>query len=597
MMKFLQRGLLTKLMVYFLITSLVPLTIIGYMVFVNGRRALEEETINQLTMTWTLKEGEINTWISEKEGDILLLSKTPDTHENLIHLATSEKSDPVYVRAYRDFLDHSETMVREAPDFREIFYVGADKGEVIASTTKKNEGKDESNADYFVEGKKGTYIGEVLVSLELGRPVITIATPINNGTGELVGVLAGRINLDKMDKIMTERTGLGETGETYLINKYYRYASDPRLIAGVPIKKEIHTEAIDDCLLQKSGVGLYDNPDGVPVIGSYKWMEATQLCILAEISQAEAFESILRFQNIVVTLWIVIALFLIIFVVLLSHSLIKPIDQLVKGTERIGRGDLQYKIDIESKDEVGRLAESFNKMTKNLGESQKRLIQSEKLASLGRLAAGVAHEINSPLTNISTSAQILIRKMDEDDPKMERLKVIEENIDLATTIVRGLLDFARQPKPKFENVDINGLLLRTLKMLKYQITNVKVTKDLDPNLPSIMGDSRQLQQVFINHMVNACQAMPDGGELTISTRKEADFVEIDIKDTGHGISKENMDKIFDPFFTTREYKEGTGLGLSISHGIIERHKGRIDVKSKIGEGTTFTIKLLVGKGE
>lgn len=586
-----------KLMIYFLILSLIPLTIIGYMAFVNGRKALEEGTINRLTTARTLKEGEMNTWISEKKKNIILLSKTHDNSENLAILATYEKGDPVYMAAYRELLSHFEILVSEEPDFREIFYVDAGKGEVLISTAKINEGMDESNEAHFLEGKKGPYVGEVQVSLELGRPAITIATPVNDGNGGVVGVLAGRVNLDKMDRIMEERAGLGETGETYLINSLYRYASDPRLVAGIPIKKELHTEGIDDCLLQKSGVGLYENYDGVPVIGSYKWMDGIKLCILAEISQKEAFESILRFRNIVATMMVVIAFFIIVSVFFLSHSIIKPINQLVRATEQIGSGALQYKIDIDSKDEVGRLAESFNKMTKNLEGSQKRLIHSEKMASLGRLAAGVAHEINTPLTNISTSAQILTRKMDEGDPKLERLKVIEENVDLATNIVRGLLEFSRQPKPKFEELNVNVLLIRTLKMLKYQIIKVEVIKDLDPDLPMILGDSGQLQQVFINLMVNACQAMPEGGELTLSTKGGDDFVEIVVKDAGHGIAKEDMDKIFDPFFTTREYGEGTGLGLSISHGIIGRHNGRIEAKSKIGEGTTFTIKLPIGEEE
>jgi len=596
-MKFLQRGLMFKLMIYFLILSLIPLTIIGYMAFVNGRAALEVGTVNRLTTARTLKEGEMNTWISEKNKNILFLSKTDENSKNLAILATYEKGDPVYMASYAELLSHFETLVNEEPDFREIFYVAAVQGEVLISTTRINEGRDVSNEAYFLEGKKGSYVGEVQISLELGRPAITLAIPVKVENGAVVGVIAGRVNLDKMDSIMAEKAGLGETGETYLINGLYRYASDPRLVAGIPIKKELHTEGIDDCLSKKEGVGLYENYRGIPVIGSYKWMDGVKLCILAEISQKEAFESILRFQNIVMTMTIVIAFFIIVFVFFLSHSIIKPINQLVRATEQIGGGALQYKIDIDSKDEVGKLAKSFNKMTHNLEGSQKRLVHSEKMASLGRLAAGVAHEINTPLTNISTSAQILMRKMDDSDPKMERLKVVEENVNLATNIVKGLLEFSRQPKPKFEELNVNDLLIRTLKMLKYQIIKVEVIKDTDPDLPMIFGDSGQLQQVFINLIVNACQAMPKGGKLTISTKRRDDFIEIAVKDTGPGITKENMDKIFDPFFTTREYGEGTGLGLSISHGIIERHNGRIEAKSKIGGGTTFIIELPVGEKE
>jgi PAS domain S-box-containing protein len=224
---------------------------------------------------------------------------------------------------------------------------------------------------------------------------------------------------------------------------------------------------------------------------------------------------------------------------------------------------------------------------------ERRVYQSEKLASIGQLAAGIAHEINNPLTNISLNTEILLKKVDDDQIK-EKLESIEEQVDLAASIIRNLLDFSRQVEPEVKAIDINKVLAKTLNMLSFHLKDIDVTKDFNSSIPKIKADASQLQEVFINIIVNAIQAMPDGGKLGISTEFEEPCAVISISDTGYGIPKEYIGKIFDPFFTTRDSRKGTGLGLFICYGIIEEHGGTIEVESEIGKGTTFTIKLPVG---
>jgi two-component system NtrC family sensor kinase len=220
-------------------------------------------------------------------------------------------------------------------------------------------------------------------------------------------------------------------------------------------------------------------------------------------------------------------------------------------------------------------------------------MQSEKLASLGRLASGVAHEINSPLTGILTFSHLLMRKL-KDNPELQReLELIVRETTRVSTIVRGLLDFARESKPQKRPSNINELILHTLSLVERQsvFQNVRIVKNLNPQVPLVLLDANQIQQVFMNILLNAADAMPAGGTLTITSNPEDSFVQVRFTDTGIGIPEKNLNRIFDPFFTTKADKKGTGLGLAVSYGIIDRHRGQIDVQSEEGKGTTFTIKL------
>ncbi len=236
---------------------------------------------------------------------------------------------------------------------------------------------------------------------------------------------------------------------------------------------------------------------------------------------------------------------------------------------------------------------------KRLKESQEQLIQAEKLTSLGQLAGSVAHEINNPLSGVLIYTQLLIKKINSDtfskDDALEYLSKIESAIVHSTRLVRNLLDFARQSPPKFWAVDINEVINRSFDLTVHlaELQHVKVTKELDPALPKILADFDQLQQICANLFMNAIQAMPNGGNLIIRTSFDDGQVKIEVQDSGVGIPSDNMRKLFTPFFTTKPEVKGVGLGLAVSHGIIQRHNGRIEVNSKKGEGSTFTVYLPV----
>jgi two-component system NtrC family sensor kinase len=239
-------------------------------------------------------------------------------------------------------------------------------------------------------------------------------------------------------------------------------------------------------------------------------------------------------------------------------------------------------------------------MEKKLQETHLQLVSSEKMASLGKLAAGIAHEINNPLGGILIYSSLMMEDLPEEDPKRGDLARIVQEAGRCKEIVKSLLEFARQTEPKMEPTDINRAINDGLFFLVNQALfhNIQIIKKFDSFLPFVRGNASQLKQVFMNIIVNAAEAMHGSGTLTITTspapHRKAVFV--DFTDTGEGIPEENLTRIFDPFFTTKEVGKGTGLGLATSYGIVEDHGGKINVRSKVGEGTTFTIELPIHQG-
>jgi two-component system NtrC family sensor kinase len=252
------------------------------------------------------------------------------------------------------------------------------------------------------------------------------------------------------------------------------------------------------------------------------------------------------------------------------------------------------------KELIRTLEDKVEERTQELKMTQNQLLQSEKLASIGQLAATIAHEINNPLNGILTYTKLIERKLadgivkEEEIPKLRSyLAIMERETEKCSTIVRDLLDFARQREPSLKSdVDINEVVAQALSLLKNQIALQEITLEKRyGHLPPIVADPMQLRQVFLNILLNSCEAMHDGGRLTITTAfsKKEKVVKVEIADDGIGIPEEDLPKIFDPFFTSKE--KGTGLGLSVVYGIINSHQGTIEAKSTVGEGTTIIVTL------
>jgi two-component system NtrC family sensor kinase len=322
--------------------------------------------------------------------------------------------------------------------------------------------------------------------------------------------------------------------------------------------------------------------------------------------------------------------------ILVQRMVYAPLNDLKEGAVRLADGDLEQPIPVRSKDELGQLAESFNTMTEALRRSRSELqdwghtlehkvqaatrelqlaqaeaARSEKLASVGLLAAGIAHELNNPLTGVLTFSHLVRDQLPDGSPEAEDLDLVIQETKRCAGIIRRLLDFAREKKPEKNYADINAIIREVTQLVlqSAQLADIEVVTVLRDDLPQIWIDDDLVKQVIMNMLVNAQHAIGTGGTITVGTRLcdagedccdkvfDSPFIEISIRDTGHGISEENLTRIFDPFFTTKGVGKGTGLGLSVSHGTIEAHGGTITVDSVEGEGTEFRIYLPVSKND
>jgi two-component system NtrC family sensor kinase len=315
---------------------------------------------------------------------------------------------------------------------------------------------------------------------------------------------------------------------------------------------------------------------------------------------------------------------------LVQRTVYEPLADLERGASRLASGDLDQPIPVRSHDELGQLAESFNSMmhalrnsraelekwghtlehkveeaTRELHLAQAEAARGEKLASVGLLAAGIAHELNNPLTGVLTFSTLVRKQMPDGSPEAEDLDLVIQETRRCASIIRRLLDFAREKAPEKNFADLNRLIERTVGLVSEpaRAADVEISVDLDETLPPVWMDENLVEQVVMNMLVNAQHAIEGAGRISVRTRRReqfrrsaadaepADMAEITIRDNGCGIAPENLQKIFDPFFTTKGVGKGTGLGLSVSHGTIEAHGGTIEVDSTVGEGTEFRIYL------
>ena len=464
--------------------------------------------------------------------------------------------------------------------------------------------------------------------------MLKAGAPVTDETGVLLGVLYGGILLNRNYDIVDSIKDLVFKGEKYKGRETGTatiFQNDLRISTNV--KNEKGERAIGTLLSEEVKRAVLE--EGQP------WLARAFVVIDWYVT---AYEPIKNIENriigilyvgmlekpykdaadrVMLTFILIAALFILFLLIILNFSttrIIRPLHRMAQATQEIAKGDLTHKVDVHSRDEIGTLADSFNRMTdhlrdanqalidwgttlenkveertKELVEIQAHLVQSEKLASIGKLAAGIAHEINNPLGGILIYSCLILEETDKNNPHYENLKKIVKETTRCKDIVKGLLEFARPKEPEMGMVDMNELLNKSLTLMERQalFQNIDIRKSYEPGLPKIFADGAQLQQVFINIILNAAEAMNGNGALTLKTSVDTgrDMISIEFTDTGHGIREEDKKRLFEPFFSTKEVGKGTGLGLAISYGIVQKHRGAIEVHSEAGHGATFTVKL------
>jgi len=469
---------------------------------------------------------------------------------------------------------------------------------------------------------------------ETSGMILKAAAPVTDEKGALLGVLYGGVLLNRNYEIVDRVKDLVFKGEKYKGRETGTatiFQNDLRISTNV--KNEKGERAIGTLLSEEVKKAVLDEGKAWLArafvvndwyITAYEPIKNVEGKIIGILYVGMLEKPYLDTANrVMLTFALIAVLFVIFLLVILNFSttrIIRPLQRMVRATQEIANGDLSHKVDVRSGDEIGTLADSFNQMTdhlrkandsliewgttlekkveertKELVEIQAHLVQSEKLASIGKLAAGIAHEINNPLGGILLYSHLILEDTEKNHPHYENLKKIVKETTRCKDIVKGLLEFARPKEPEMGMVDMNELLNKSLTLMERQalFQNIDIRKSYKPGLPKIFADGAQLQQVFINIILNAAEAMNGNGALTLKTSVDTgrDMISIEFTDTGHGIREEDKKRLFEPFFSTKEVGKGTGLGLAISYGIVQKHRGVIEVQSEAGHGATFTVKL------
>lgn len=583
----------------------IPISAVGYFAIQESGERVNRLVRQEQRVAVRATANIISTIFTNCRIDLETISRLPILED--YHIARSfrltaeaEFNHDNIVRLFHDF-------ILRTPAYFQIRYIDHDGQELIKI---RREGaakdlKDQSGQPFFKNSrqlKMLTMVTSDIMPSPLNHGfVIHYAMPFYGGWKEFAGLIVIDLDFNKIVDLV-RHIHVGDKGYAFLIDQYGRNLVHPLF---EPYRYTLETypdlslrNLVLDMMAGESGWKSYSF-QGEDKVAAFEPVKGTGWSLAVAIPTEEFTKEAYALRNRVIQFVLIAILFTIIGVSILSYFLLRPVRNLVTATDRIANGDLSQDIPVQSRDELGDLTRSFNRMMRNLSRIHDELVRSEKLISLGRLSAGVAHEIRNPLNAMKGAIVYLQRKRPDDPLIKEYTQLVSEEIDRLSQFVTEFLYFARQAKPKRVPTDIHKLILSTEDLFKKQAEERGITFHtiLEKDLPTAPIDAHQVEQVLINLFINAMEAMPEGGELTILTRtlkKEDDprlpyWIRISIKDTGVGIPREHLRNIFDPFFSTKE--TGTGLGLPISLGIIEAHGGTIQITSQAGAGTRVVVKL------
>jgi two-component system NtrC family sensor kinase len=456
----------------------------------------------------------------------------------------------------------------------------------------------------------------VYVSKRKNVPLVALLMPVV-GVGDVGMTLAVELSLDSLQDRF-ERFRVGSSGFAFLVDASGRLVFHPDLKRAVAREDQRGLPILRGRLgTTDAAVSNYRDPVQGDMLGAFAPVPNTPWAVVVAQPRAEALEPVKILATRLLT-WLLLGLALAgLFGMLIAQRVTRPILDLVQGALAIAGGDLKKKIHVRSSDEIGRLSQTFNYMgdellkhqeeierfnvelqdrveerTRELKEAQQQLIQAKKMAAVGELGAGVAHEINNPLMGVLGCSQLLLLRHPEGDPDHVMLADIEHEAQRIRAIVSGLLATSQTGEPGAGKVDLRSLVMHIADQRKTEMRSkgVRLQADIPEDLPPIRGHSGQIETVISELLTNAKNATGAGGLINISASGTAgEVVKLEIKDTGAGIAKEHVDRIFEPFFTTKQNWHGKGLGLANVYTIVEKHKGKIGVSSEVGKGTTFTL--------
>jgi two-component system, NtrC family, sensor kinase len=597
-------SLRTKLMILFLTFFFVPYGLLTFLSVSASRQMVKRSTIEQLHNLAEVKETAIEQWLKERVSDGRTIAES----------AEIKSMDPSRIRPFLSLLPRFERSHLEI----KVFNL---QGWPLGGRSRASL---QGELWFQKTLAEGTFISRPEIDPVTLRPAVVISTLIRDAKGQPAGILRQTVGLTYISDLISE-SKLGVTGEFFIV--------DPE--GGFVLRNGLHTllgkvpspaAYFAKAPFRPSYTGIYRGYRGNEVLGSWKWIASIRCYLIAEQDSQEAFSQINLMMKKALLIFICAAAL----IILISYAVIGkatgPIRRLSETVALFAEGHFGKTVSTTRADEIGKLITGFNTMAEKLKKAytdlegrveasnkelevayqllkrrQQELLQSEKMAALGQLSAGIAHEIRNPMTSIKIFIQSLEKEIDLDENQKEDFRIVMREIDRINEYITRLLNFARPDDLQLQPVNIGTLVRETANLLAAKLKNGAIRLDISipGDLPPVMGDPKQLSQAILNLMLNAAAAMPTGGILTILSTIEADpelrqpSLRLTLQDTGRGIPKEDLPCLFDPFFTTTP--GGTGLGLSIVYSIIRKHNGRIEVASEPGKGASFILSLPIQK--
>lgn len=568
--------LTTKVASLFLLWSLVAIGIVGGVAFFRAREALKQAAFNQLSVAATLKEEEITRWFQDREQDFFAIALFPEVRQL--------KAQSYDLATHKRLSKYLAEIAKTKPDFQEIFILDR-SNKVILSTNQQHEGQYEILADttYIDKIEPGNTAPIFYVSPVTGKPTVTFATPLRDRTGVRQGVILAHLNLDRIDRIVRERTGLGKSGETYLVGSLVvknTFISKADKTDAKSFCTGISSQGIDNATRGISGVGLYDNYAQVPVIGVYRWLNAQDLALLVEMEQAEAFTPARQLAGTIVLVGIVAVALLSIGVYWLTKQLQIYREQLENYSQRLEQ------------------------------KAQEALAANHAKSAF---LANMSHELRTPLSTILGFTQLLTRDRTLNAAQKENLSIISRSGEHLLTLINDVLSMSKIEAGRVtldeNNFNLYSLLdsLAEMFAIKAQAKGLELIFERSLDLPNyVYADESKLRQVLINLLGNAIKFTLSGRVILraamicdrlIPTAKRS-FLHFEVEDTGMGIDPSELEKLFKPFVQTQsgqKFQQGTGLGLSISQQFARLMNGEIALKSTPGQGTIFSFDVPLAK--
>jgi signal transduction histidine kinase/CheY-like chemotaxis protein len=598
-MKFWEQNITAKVASFFLLLSLLTVGGVGGVAFNSARDALKQAAFNRLKVTASLKEDEITRWFEDQERDFFLVTQFPDIQQNLQTILSTQPDDRAFQTAHATLTRYLTEVARVKPNLSEISVLDR-SNRILVSTQPQRQGQYEilSSITYLKTVEPGNSFDPIFYrSPSTGKPAVTLATPLTNEAGQRQGLLLANLNLDRIDQIVREKSGLGESGETYLVgtlsNENTFISRDSRSSSqSLERPYRLSSEGIDQSMQGLSGSSLYRNYAGVPVIGIYRWLENQNMSLLVEMSQEEAFAPARSLAGTIMLVGLVAVGALTIGVVWLTQQLELSRRQLENYSHRL---------------------------------EQKAQEASTANRSKSEFLANMSHELRTPLNAILGFTQLMVRDSAMNRSQMEYLQIINRSGEHLLTLINDVLEMSKieagQTTLNANTFNLHHLLdsLEEMLQLKAKSKGLQLSFERDRAVPRyVQTDEGKLRQVLINLLGNAIK-FTQIGEVRLrvdwsspaidSEAAVADspiavslpdlsegYLQFEIADTGPGIAPSELDRLFEPFVQAeagRSSQQGTGLGLPISRQFVQLMGGTIAVDSTLGQGTVFRVTVRV----